>query len=111
MGSNLRDGNVGRMGMVMVSIDVASVAANVAPEQTFTVLGLRVGDFVVVNPVGAITTNLVAAQARVSADDTLAIVFVNTTAGALDPAAQSYRILWFRPEVANPAVLPSAVQV
>lgn len=77
------------------TITPASVGAAVAAEQTFTVTGLAVGDSVIVNP--AATGNATAvAGARVSAANTLAIQFVNPTAGALTPGAGTYTILAFR---------------
>lgn len=110
MGTQLRDGNVGRMGMVQVTINPASVAANVVSEQTFPVSGLEVGDHVVaIKP--TLTPGLALAHARVSADSTLALTFVNPTAGAVDAPAEVYRILWFRPEIGDPSTLPGAVQV
>lgn len=73
----------------------ASVAAATVAEQTFTVTGLATTDKVVVNP--AATGNATGiAGARVSAADTLAIAFVNPTAGALVPGAGTYNILAFR---------------
>lgn len=77
------------------TITPASVGAAVAAEQTFTVTGLAVGDTVIVNP--AATGNATAvAGARVSAANTLAIQFVNPTAGALVPGAGTYTIIAFR---------------
>lgn len=78
------------------TINPASVAAATSAEQTFTVTGLLVGDVpVVVKPTATAGVGLV--NARVSATDTLAITFMNATAGALDPASESYTILVFRP--------------
>lgn len=78
------------------TINPASVAAATSAEQTFTVTGLRTGDIpVVVKP--SLTAGVGIGNARVSATDTLAITFVNATAGAVDPASESYTILVFRP--------------
>lgn len=77
------------------SITPASVAAAVVAEQTFTVTGLTTGDKVTVNP-PAIANATGIAGARVSAADTLAIRFVNPTAGALTPTAGTYTVLAFR---------------
>jgi hypothetical protein len=67
------------------SLTPASVATIVVAEQTFTVTGLTTADKVIVN-----------AGARVSAADTLAIRFVNPTAGSLTPTAGVYTVLAFR---------------
>ena len=77
------------------SITPASVAAAVVAEQTFTVTGLTTADKVVVNP-PAIGNATGIAGARVSAANTLAIRFVNPTAGALTPTAGVYTVLAFR---------------
>lgn len=78
------------------TIDPASVAAGTSAEQTFTVAGLAVGDVVVVNKPTA-TAGVGIVNARVSAANTLALTFMNATAGALDPASESYTIIAFRP--------------
>lgn len=38
---------------------------------------------------------------RVSAKDTLAIQFLNTTAGALTPGKETYLVFWYRAEKTN----------
>lgn len=73
------------------TITPASVAAATVAEQTFTVPGLQLGDFVDVTPPG-ITAGVAPICARVSALNTIAISFVNPTAGALTPAAGVYQI-------------------
>lgn len=77
------------------TITPASVAAATVAEQTFTVTGLTTADKVVVNP-AAIANAVGIVGARVSAADTLAVRFVNPTAGALVPTAGSWTILAFR---------------
>lgn len=74
------------------SLTPVSVAANTSAEQTFTVAGLRTGDVVTVNG-PAPTAGCAPVHARVSADDTLALAFMNTTAGGLTPAAGTYAVL------------------
>lgn len=72
-----------------------SVAAATVAEQTFTVAGLTTADDVVVNnPSTATAVGIVGA--RVSAADTLAIRYVNPTAGALVPTAGVHDIIAFR---------------
>jgi hypothetical protein len=77
------------------TITPASVGAATVAEQTFTVTGLTTADKVVVNPPANATATGIAG-ARVSAADTLAIRYVNPTAGALTPAAGVNTILAFR---------------
>lgn len=92
------------MGVIQGSLNVASVAANTSAEQTFTVMGLRVGDFVSVNK-PTLTAGLNVGNARVSAADTLALTFGNHTAAPLDPAAEVYTIFWMRPETIDTVVV------
>lgn len=72
-----------------------SVAATTVAEQTFSVPGLTIGDKVFINPpVNGTATGL--CGYRVSATDTLALRFVNPTAGALIPSAGVFQIMAFR---------------
>jgi len=64
----------------------SEVATVTTAEQTVTVPGLAVGDMVYVSKPTA-QAGLGVAGARVSAADTLAITFVNPTAGGLTPTA------------------------
>jgi hypothetical protein len=90
---------------VMRSISAAltpvSVAANTTAEQTFTVAGLPANSQVVVNKPST-TAGLGIGGARVSALNTLAINFVNNTASAIVPPAETYQIAVF------PAAAPAA---
>ncbi|HEY3695145.1 hypothetical protein [Phenylobacterium sp.] len=97
--------NEDRFGVCQLAVDVASVAANTTAEQTFTLRGLRSGDFVsVVKP--SLNAGLGVVNARVSATDTIAIKFVNATGGAIDPVSETYLIFWFRGEKTPTAVNP-----
>ena len=104
--SNILTGNITAMGMIAVTIDPASIAANTSVSQTFTVPGLRVGDMVIVNK-PTTTAGVTVGDSGVSGNNTLDITFGNLTAGALNPGAELYQILWFRNDAAGP--LPSAV--
>lgn len=68
-----------------------SVAAATTAEQTFTVTGLISGTPVWVNK-PSLTTGLAIAGVRVSATNTLAINYVNTTSAAIVPPAEIYTI-------------------
>lgn len=82
--------------VIAVSFSAASVGAATAAEQTVTVSGVAVGDFVSVNP-PANTKATAVASARVTAANTVGITFVNPTAGALTPDAGTYLIRVVRP--------------
>lgn len=86
-----------RFDVLDLTIDVASVAANTSAEQTFTLKGIKAGDFVTVSK-PALSAGLVISSARVSATDTIAITFGNLTAAPIDPASETYRVFWIRPE-------------
>lgn len=89
--------NEDRFAVISQSINVASVAANTSAEQTFTVTGLKTGDFVQVSK-PSLSAGLVISTARVSAANTLAITFGNLTGSPIDPGAETYLIHVFRPE-------------
>jgi len=78
-----------------VTINPASVAANTTAEQTFTVLGIRSNDFILVNK-PSLTAGVGIAGSRATAKDTVGITFVNATAGAIDPGSEDYSIIAIR---------------
>jgi len=84
-----------RILVLTASLTPSAVATVTTAEQTFTVPGLHVGDYVLVIP-PARTVNASMTYAYVSARDTLAICFVNPTAGSVTPTAGTYTILVFR---------------
>lgn len=79
-------GNVAALGVISVTLSPAQVAANTTAEQTFTVPGLQVSDFVDVNKPTA-QAGLGIAGVRVSAAGTVAITFSNNTASPITPTA------------------------
>ena len=86
-------GNLVTQSVISVTLSPAEVAANTSAEQTFTVNGLRTGDFVSLNKPTA-QAGLGIVGARVSAANTLAITFGNYTASGITPtAAQVYLVL------------------
>lgn len=90
------------------SLTPASVSANVAAEQAFTVTagnnsstlrkGLTLRDTDLVFVTGPGTGNASAlVGARINTSGQLVLVFENTTAGALTPAAGTHRVFVVRP--------------
>lgn len=69
----------------------SSVAANTTAEQTFTVTGLIAGSPVWVNKPSN-TPGIGIVGARVSAANTLAINFLNTTGASITPASEAYTV-------------------
>jgi len=95
--SNILTSNVELMGVVTVTVDLGSVAANTTEEETFTLNGAKVGDFVMVSK-PSLTAGIAVCSARVSADDTVAVTIVNPTAGAVDASSSTgWLVAWFRP--------------
>jgi hypothetical protein len=76
---------------ILQTLAPSAVGANTTVEQTFTVPGLQVGDSIDVNKASH-QAGLSIGNVRVSAANTLAIQFVNTTAGSLTPATEQYII-------------------
>lgn len=103
-------GNVQQTALLAVALTPAQVAANTTAEQTFTVNGLLIGDFVEVNK-PTTQAGLGVVNVRVSAANTLAIAFSNNTAAGITPtAAESYQVLVVRPIAsALSGGLPSAL--
>lgn len=74
------------------TITPAIVATITTAEQTFTVTGVRLarrGVVFVCAP--SLVAGVAIATARISADDTIAITFVNPTAAGVTPVAGEYR--------------------
>ena len=98
-------GNVLYSWLIMVNLTPVSVLANTTSEQSFTIQGLQLGDFIDVYFFGATlagSTQLAGVgivNNRVSSANTLQIGFINSTVGALTPNAGFYYISVNRPEV------------
>ena len=93
--------NEDRFGVITFVYDPASIAAATTAEQTVTVPGVRLGDYLgVIKP--TLTAGVGIGNVRVSAADTVAITWVNATAGAVDPPSETYQALVFRPEKITP---------
>jgi hypothetical protein len=81
--------------LVQLSLTPAAVATIVAPYQNVTIPGVRVGDLVI--PMGnPISNNVALVAARVASANTVALQFVNPTAGSLTPTAGTYSFLVLR---------------
>lgn len=102
-------GNIEKMFAVTVTFNPASVATITVAEQTLTVPGVKVGDIVMAWNKPSTTTGVGVVNARVSAANTLAIAFVNPTAGAVDAASESWTFVIARPE--TPGALPAIVNM
>lgn len=91
MSSGATLGNVFKNVMIQQKLTPALVAANTTAEQTFTVKGLLLNDFVEVNK-PSLDAGVSIGNVRVSAADTLAIQYINATALGVTPTAETYLI-------------------
>lgn len=96
--STLARGNILYDFLIGPTLTPVSVAGATAAEQSFTVLGLQVGDVLDVTFNGAQTGGIGIGNARVATNNSLSITFTNSTAGALTPASGQYVITISRPE-------------
>lgn len=96
--SNILCSNLGSASVINFATGTVTAAdANTTVERTFTVPGLLVGDLVYVRkPTHQAGLGIVGA--RVSAADTLAVVYMNNTASPITPASETCQILWIRPD-------------
>jgi hypothetical protein len=108
--STLARGNITGSWVIAPTLSPVAVAANTTAEQTFTLKGMRLGDFVSISK-PTTQAGLGIVNARVSALDTLAVAFVNATGSSITPtASEIYTLLVSRPEnVTMAGVSPLAV--
>lgn len=107
MSVGILDGNMLKAFLLGVSLTPAAVATITSAEQTFTVVGLIPGDFVYV-AMPSLVAGIGIVNARVSAKDTLAISFVNPTAGSVTPVSGIYDVLVLRPDGPKAAALSAS---
>lgn len=98
MSTTIPRGNLLKVYAVQVSIDVTSKSAATSAEQDITVTGVLAGDIVLAVNKPSLSAGLGVVNARVKSADTVSITFMNATAGAVDPAAETYTLVIGRPE-------------
>jgi len=95
-GNILAEGNTDKLKLISVTLSPALIVLNTTAEQTFTVPGLAVGDWVFVNKPTA-QAGLGIVGCRVTAANTLGITFSNNTGSSITPtASQTYLVLVMR---------------
>jgi hypothetical protein len=77
---------------VTMSKNLASVAANSASIETFTVAGATIGSTVHISPGTALADGLLISYARVSAPNTVEVKFMNVTAAAINHGVIAFSI-------------------
>ena len=91
--------------VVEVTHNIGSIAANTSEEESVTVPGVAVGDFVICSK-SDLDAGVLIGSCRVSAANTVQVQFVNATAGAVDPASETLSFLVFRPYARRSAFNP-----
>lgn len=88
MPSMIPYGNINKLSLVSVTWSPTIVNANTTSAQTVTIPGLVLGqDFILDVTKPTEQTGLGIVSARVSANDTATVVFMNNTASGITPAA------------------------
>ena len=85
------------------TVNPASVAANVAVAEALAVPGVLLGDFVIAFTL-PLSVAVAAVHAEVTDNDEVTVTFINPTAGALDPAADTLTVYVVRPDQPGPGV-------
>jgi len=99
MSMNLRFMNIEAIWVVETEQNIISIPANSGNNMEITVPGGRVEDFVASARIDVRDAGLGISHARVTADDTMEIEFVNTTGSAINPATvETIRLLVVRPD-------------
>ncbi len=95
VGAGVLSSPINGMARIVATLTPASVAANTMIDQVFAIPGFEVGDFVGLTP-PLLVPGVTAVAARVTIPNAITVTFVNTTAGALVPAAGDYKLLLVR---------------
>lgn len=96
--STIPKGNISGNWILGVALTPSAIGATTTSEQTFTITGLQLGDFVDVSKPSH-QPGISLGNARVSAANTLALEFANVSSGTLTPtAAETYSVGVTRPE-------------
>lgn len=108
--SGFSQGSVAFSFVLQVTVPAgAALTASTSVERTYTVPGLIVGDVVTVNKPSH-TAGVVIGNARVSAQDTLALTFGNLTAGTPSlPASEVYLLQVDRHSYPSVAQIPTGI--
>ena len=91
-------GNIINEKLIAVTLAPGVCAAATTTEQAFTVPGVQVSDFISAQASVAQIAGVSIVNCRVTGANTVAITFMNATAGGITPAAGAYGMIWGRPE-------------
>lgn len=96
MSTTIPRGPIAQIFTVSGSLNPGSVDAAATVEQNVPITGLKVGDFVIAEK-PTLDVGLAVCSCRVSADGNLKVSLVNSSVGAINPGAETWRFLIFRP--------------
>lgn len=103
-------GNCSNVFALNLTLSPTSIAPNTSAEQTFTVPGVHLGDFVGIQNSGANQAGLDITNSRVTANGTIGITFGNLTAATITPTASTvYTVLIVRGENYADGGLPAGI--
>jgi hypothetical protein len=106
--SEIPRGNTINTFVIAVLLTPTAVPSVPLAEQTFTVKGLHLGDFIDGNK-PSFQQGLAVSGYRVSAVDTVAVTYVNSSGGSITPTAETYTFFVARPVNLNAAGTASAL--
>lgn len=90
--SDIALGNIQYNSLLQATLSPASVANATTAEQTFSVVGLQLGDIVnVTKPTSQAGLGIVGS--RVSANNVLAVTYINATAATITPTASEVYVI------------------
>lgn len=90
MSVGIAAGNAASLNIVQATVNLGSVAANTSEVETATVTGVKTTDMVFAEK-PTLEAGLVIGTCWVSAANTVSIQVINTTAGAIDAASETWR--------------------
>ena len=98
-GNILAEGNLDKIKILSVSVNLPSIATATTGQATLTVPGLQVGDFVAISvPVSTFNQGVGIVDCYVSATDTLIVRGMNATIGTIDVPAITCILFVARPD-------------
>jgi len=97
MTTGIIHGNAYSINIVKADWAIPAIDANTTEENTFTLKGVKLGDFVIVSK-NSHDAGVTIGSSRVSADDTVAVTMVNATGSEVDAADTEVTALVIRPE-------------
>lgn len=107
MSTGIIAGNIASINLVAATVDFGSVAANTTEEETFSLPGVKVGDFVSVQH-DNLEAGLLVGSARVEAADVVTVEVANVTASPIDAGSSTMSVLVIR---AEGSTLPTGLSI